>query len=161
MSPTVSRAELRRINRTQSIMRLLQGASEIIGRLLGRKSKLIAKHATGLCGEQEALFFLQRQGYVIIARRWRAHGMRGELDLVGWDGDTLCFIEVKTRTQRDWAPAESAIDPAQQRTLRRVARAFLRRRHLDDAHRRGDVVSVYLLDGKAECELLRNWFVVD
>src|SRR5579871_5783641 len=63
---------------------------------------------TGLRGERAALFELRRRGVVVVARRWTSSRMRGDVDLIGWDGDWLCFIEVKTRTERDMTPAEAA-----------------------------------------------------
>jgi putative endonuclease len=101
---------------------------------------------TGLRGEEEALFHLRRLGYTIVARRWTSPRARGDVDLIGWDGEWLCFIEVKTRTGRDWVPAEFAVDGAKQETLRRLARAYLR--GFPEERRRSirvrfDVVSVY------------------
>src|SRR5215471_16460316 len=82
---------------------------------------------TGRKGEEEAYFHLRGLGYVIIARNYRGTTSRGELDLVGWDGETLCFVEVKTRTAHDVKPAEAAVDEEKQRDLCRVAREFLRK----------------------------------
>jgi len=53
----------------------------------------------------------------MIARNYRSPRSRSELDLVGWDGTTLCFIEVKTRTTRYIMPAEAAVDAEKQRDL--------------------------------------------
>jgi len=75
---------------------------------------------TGRRGEEDAYFYLRRKGYVIIARNYRSPHHGGELDLVGWDKDTLCFIEVKTRTTRDVKPAEAAVDRDKERELRLV-----------------------------------------
>src|SRR5258705_11163608 len=86
---------------------------------------LPAHQLTGRRGEEAAYFYLRRQGYVIIARNYRSPHHRGELDLVGWDKDILCFIEVKTRTTRDGKPAEAAVDHEKQRELRMVPRDFL------------------------------------
>src|ERR1017187_7314745 len=79
----------------------------------------------GRRGEEDAYFYLRRLGYTIIARNYRSPHHRGELDLVGWDGDVLCVIEVKTRTTRDVKPAEAAVDRDKQRELGLVARDFL------------------------------------
>ena len=49
-------------------------------------------------GETYAYWYLRRHGYVIIARNFTVRGMKGEIDLVGYDGETLAFVEVKTRT---------------------------------------------------------------
>ncbi|HXY78923.1 MAG TPA: YraN family protein, partial [Candidatus Acidoferrales bacterium] len=64
---------------------------------------------TGRRGEEDAYFYLRRRGYTIIARNYRSPLHRGEVDLVGWERDVLCFIEVKTRTTRDVKPAEAAV----------------------------------------------------
>ena len=82
--------------------------------------------ATGERGEREALFHLRKMGYTVVARRWKSAKLWGDVDLIGWDGEWLCFVEVKTRTARDWAPAESAVDHDKQQMLRRMARAYLR-----------------------------------
>jgi putative endonuclease len=149
------------IHLERRLLHAVARVSAFIGRhLLRRKPTLIASHITGLRGEEEAYFFLRRHGYTVIARRWRTKRLRGELDFVAWDGSTLCFIEVKTRTQRDWAPAESQVDDAKRRILRSMAIVFARRRKLAHVPRRGDVVSVYLLGDKVECELHRDWFRV-
>ena len=53
---------------------------------------------TGIRGETFAYWYLRRHGYIIIARNFTVPGMKGEIDLVGYDGAVLAFIEVKTRT---------------------------------------------------------------
>src|SRR5258708_11689295 len=85
-----------------------------------------AHQRTGRSGEEDAYFYLRRRGYTIIARNYRSPHYRGELDLVGWERDVLCFVEVKTRTARDMKPAEAAVDRDKQRELSLVARVFLR-----------------------------------
>jgi len=112
-------------------------------------------------GELEALFFLRRQGYAVVERRWRAPELRGDLDLIAWEGEFLAIIEVKTRTARDLTPAASAVDDSKRRNLRDLARAYRRtqpRRPDGPIPIRFDVVSVYLEGGKAACELLRGVF---
>ena len=46
----------------------------------------------------------------MVARNFRSSNQRGEIDLIGWHDDTLCFIAVKTRTTHDVKPAEAAVD---------------------------------------------------
>ena len=68
-----------------------------------------AQHlVTGRRGEEEAYFYLRSLGYVMVARNFRSARRRGEIDLIGWEGDILCFIEVKTRSSHSVAPAEAA-----------------------------------------------------
>jgi putative endonuclease len=122
---------------------------------LGRLQKSPGRHLpqnllTGLQGEQAALFWLRRHGVTIVARRWSTPRLRGDVDLIGWDGGTLCFYEVKTRTARDLTPAESQVDDDKRRILRSLARAYLRSFPAEQRAAipvRFDVVSVYLLLG--------------
>src|ERR1700733_9802027 len=117
--------------------------------------------ATGLRGEREALFHLRSLGYTIVARRWKSAKWWGDVDLVGWDGEWLCFIEVKTRSTRGAMAAESAVDRDEQDMLRRMARAYLRgfpEKLRTEVPVRFDVVSVYLLRSGVEFDLYREAF---
>ena len=113
-------------------------------------------------GEREAIFALRRLGYVIVAARWQSSRMRGDVDLIAWSQDVLCFIEVKTRTALNpQDPAESAVDRDKQRQLRRLAPAYLRR--FPEAQRdrvpvRFDVVAVYFATGIPEVQLFSGAF---
>ena len=139
---------------TRFVVRALDRAASI----LPRRDTTPEHLRTGRSGEEEAYFYLRQQGYVIIARNYRSPRSRSELDLVGWDGDILCFIEVKTRTRRDIQPAEVAVDPEKQRDLSRVARDFLQKLNSSPSFR-FDIVSVYLEAGKEiSIELFRNAF---
>lgn len=114
---------------------------------------------TGLRGEDAAYFHLRRLGYIIVARRWRNARLRGDVDLIGWDGETLCFVEVKTRTSRSFQPAELAVDPEKQRMLFRMAQEYIRQiENFDRLTIRFDVVSVYFDAGPPQFELFRSAF---
>ncbi len=120
-----------------------------------------AHQQTGRRGEEDAYFYLRRRGYTIVARNWRSPHHRGELDLVGWDGDVVCVIEVKTRTARDMKPAEAAVDREKQRELSLVARDFLR--HMPaSCPWRFDVLAVFYDRGlsRPTFELFQNAFSV-
>jgi putative endonuclease len=163
------------------ISQLITGALEQISALLRRfrSTKTSPKQAhlrTGRKGEQLAYYFLRRRGYTMVARNWRTRGRRGEIDLIGWDGSVLCFIEVKTRSSHGLAPAEAAVGPAKQRELRGMAALYLRhfnsqpndsqpnpQRNSYTRKRRPpsrfDVVSVYLAAGaEPEIELFKDAF---
>jgi putative endonuclease len=119
------------------------------------------QHRVGRRGEEDAYFYLRRRGYTIIARNFRSPQHRGELDLVGWDQDVLCFIEVKSRTAHDFKPAEAAVDRDKQRELSLVARDFLR--HMPSSCQwRFDVLAVYYERGNSHpsFELFQNAFSV-
>jgi putative endonuclease len=96
----------------------------------------------GVRGEEDAYFHLRKKGYVIVSRNFRSPRHRGEIDLIGWEKDVLCFIEVKTRTSRDVKSAEAAVDRHKRREVAQVARDYLRRLPTS-CQWRFDVVSVY------------------
>ena len=72
--------------------------------------KIAAHHRTGRRGEEAAYFHLSKFGYTMVARNFRSPRCRGEIDLIGWEKDVLCFVEVKTRSTRDVKPGEAAVD---------------------------------------------------
>lgn len=123
---------------------------------------LVPEHQRiGRRGEEDTYFYLRRQGYVMVARNFRSPRRRGEIDLIGWDGDVLCFIEVKTRTSHDIKPAEAAVDREKQREIRLVARDYLRQMP-PSCQWRFDVVSVYYESQAShpQFELFKNAFPV-
>lgn len=114
---------------------------------------------TGRRGERAAFFYLRRLGFVVTARGWRSARARGDLDLVAWENDVLCFIEVKTRTTRAVAPAEAAVDADKKRMLRKMAHYYLRQLPKQDVPVRFDILSIYFEAGKsADYELFRGAF---
>ncbi len=116
---------------------------------------------TGRRGEQDAYFYLRSRGYIMVARNFRSPRRRGEIDLIGWDKDVLCFVEVKTRTTRDVKPAEAAVDDDKRKELVAMARDYLR--HLPvSCSWRFDVISVYYdrTSSHSEIELFQNAFSV-
>ena len=116
-----------------------------------RDAEMPAHLLTGVSGEDAAFFFLRRKGYTVVARRWSAGNIPGDVDLIAWQGQLLCFVEVKTRTAHDMAPAESAVDRHKQFTLRRLARAYMRQvPRPEPPPVRFDVVSVYRVPGKKQ-----------
>ena len=113
----------------------------------------------GRRGEEAAYFYLRQLGYVMVARNFRSPRHRGEIDLIGWDGEILCFIEVKTRKKRGIVPAEMAVDGAKRSLLRTTARDYLRRMKTQPTIR-FDVISLYFHsdESAAEITLFKNSF---
>jgi putative endonuclease len=122
-------------------------ALDRVNRALLPRSKKPEHLLTGRKGEEEAYFYLRQLGYVMVARNWRSPRRKGELDLVGWDGDVLCFVEVKTRTTLEVKPAEAAVDAEKRRELSLVAIEFLRRMNPPAPQHRFDILSIYYLEG--------------
>ena len=97
----------------------------------------------------------------MVARNFRSPRRRGEIDLIGWHKNVLCFIEVKTRSSHDVKPAEAAVDRAKQQQLQLVAREYLH--HVSPSCQwRFDVVSVYFEEPPSppRFELFQNAYPV-
>ena len=88
----------------------------------------MSTRATGMLGEAAAIAYLERRGLRLIDKNVQfgpKSGLKGELDIVAWDGETLAFIEVKTRrgTPGRVAPSEN-VTAAKRRQLARLAEAY-------------------------------------
>ena len=127
---------------------------------------ITSKRATGDRGERLAAEFLEQQGYRIvmanfeapIGRNSREVQIIGEIDIVAVDGETLCFVEVKTRRDLEFAGPLTNLDLRQQRSVTRTARAYRRIFAIKDMIYRFDVVTVVGDDDDARVELLRGFW---
>ncbi len=138
---------------------LMDRANIRLGRLPGRTPA----QQSGLDGERAAYFFVRRAGYTVVARRWRHALLKGEVDLIAWDGETLVFLEVKTRNSRTAFAAEFRVDEDKRKALQRMADAYVRQLpwrtgETPEVRVRFDVVSVYLQPpGHADIQVLRDF----
>jgi putative endonuclease len=114
------------------------------------EAKLAARQ-TGIRGETFAYWYLRRLGYVFVARNYSPRSVKGELDLVGYDGITLAFVEVRTRTLREQLTAlpELSVTAEKQKILVRTAKRFLAERHVPEGPMRFDVVAIDNEPGRA------------
>ena len=109
-----------------------------------------SKRETGDRGERLAAEFLEKNGYRIvmanfeapIGRNSREVQVIGEIDIVAIDGETLCFVEVKTRRDLEFAGPLTNVDLRKQRTVTRTARAYRRIFSIQEMPHRFDVVTV-------------------
>jgi putative endonuclease len=134
----------------------------------------IAPHlALGARGEALAAAHLERAGYALVAanfklpvgRNLRGAVVQAEIDLVAYEGEVLCFVEVKTRASDWFAAPEQNVDRRKQRQITRAARAYRRTFNLASVPYRYDVVSVILPPAivgeptpNPRIELLRNFW---
>lgn len=118
----------------------------------------------GHMGEDAAYFHLRRLGFNVVGQRWESDFAPGEIDVVAWEGETLCFIEIKTRRQDSPVAAEAAIDGDKQQAMERQADAYVRELPWPDGRRpnvaiRYDAVLVHLREqGRPDVQLVRNVF---
>ena len=128
----------------------------------------------GRRGEELAAAYLQKSGYRIVAANFSVPVGRNrvgalinvEIDLVAYEGETLCFIEVKSRVSDWFVPPQVNVDRRKQRQIVRAARAYRRIFDLAGAPYRYDVVTVVLpaeeeCKGDWEIQLLRNYWTED
>ena len=121
----------------------------------------------GKLGEAYAAAYLEQRGYRLVAanftlpvgRNLRDVVVNNEIDIIAYDGETLCFIEVKTRASDWFAPPQINVDLRKRRQVARAARAYRRMFELENEAYRFDVVTVVLPDESTpHIELITNYF---
>lgn len=111
----------------------------------------------GIRGEAAAAAYLREKGYRLAAHSYRCRF--GEIDLIAWDHKTLCFVEVKTRSNLSKGLPREYVTPQKQERLRKTALFYIQEKQLD-CPCRFDVAEVYL-DNSGEApriEYLKNAF---
>ena len=121
----------------------------------------------GQLGEAYAAAYLDQLGYRLVAsnftlpvgRNLRGVVVNAEIDIVAYEGETLCFVEVKTRASDWFAPPQVNVDLRKRRQVARAARAYRRLFELHDQPYRYDVVTVILPpDETPRIDLIRNYW---
>jgi putative endonuclease len=110
----------------------------------------------GKWGEDLALNKVKKLGYRCIVRNYRCP--LGEIDLIARDGDTLVFVEIKTRRGRSLEYAKEAVNYRKRRQLSKVALAYMKENGCAEARARFDVVVINLDGREQEIEVVRNAF---
>lgn len=111
------------------------------------------KRKIGAEQEARAAEYLQQQGYVIRERNY--HSRLGEIDIIAVEGEYLCFVEVKYRSNRNFGSAMEAVDHRKQCRIRSVAQYYLMKNGYNEwTPCRFDVVAI---EGE-RMTLLRNAF---
>ena len=113
----------------------------------------------GKAGEEMAVEYLKGKGYRILQRNFK--NALGEIDIIAKHKDSICFIEVKTRTNLDKGLPQEAITGPKQRKLSRVALSFLKSRKLFASPARFDIVAVLKTPEENHIELFQNAFCLD
>jgi putative endonuclease len=102
-------------------------------------------------GETYAYWYLRRMGYVFVARNYMPARAKGEIDMIGYDGETLAFVEVRTRTVREemMALPELSVKEEKQKLVARAAKMFLLERRVKECLCRFDVLAIDNKIGRA------------
>ncbi|MDP2630229.1 MAG: YraN family protein [Candidatus Uhrbacteria bacterium] len=105
-----------------------------------------SSYESGRNGERESVEYLRKKGYAIIERNYRAKG--GEIDIIARVGDTLVFVEVKSRSSSRFGYPEEAVGMAKRRRIARVMRAYLYAHTISpETYIRFDIISLQLSAG--------------
>ncbi|HYO83613.1 MAG TPA: YraN family protein [Bryobacteraceae bacterium] len=115
------------------------------------------RHALGRRGEDLAHRYLQSRGLKVIGRNFRTRNGSAEVDLIAAEGQTIVFVEVKTRSTSEFGTPEQAVDTQKQRRILRAAAEYLRRRDLQASDARFDIVSV-VCGNRPQLEHFRDAF---
>lgn len=110
----------------------------------------------GKKGEELALAQLKEMKYKILEKNYKCP--LGEMDIIAREKDTLVFVEVKTRTTKDFGGPAAAVDARKQRQLSKVALHYLNQKKLNNVPARFDVVAVELFTFPPHIEVIRNAF---
>lgn len=114
------------------------------------------KQEIGRLGEEEAARLLKKHGYRVVEKNYRCR--YGEIDIIAKDGETLAFVEVKTRGSDLFGTPKCGVDAKKQRHMISASSVYLNEKGLDDADVRFDVVSIMIKDGKYITELIKDAF---
>ena len=125
--------------------------------LLRRKS-LSPGALVGWQGEEAAYWYLRQQGYVMVERNYHPPGLHSEIDLIGWEGTTLVFVEVKTRSDNALRLPEAAVDQDKRRNISAAARSYRKRANQLAAPFRFDVISVTAAPAGLQIQHFREAF---
>jgi putative endonuclease len=121
------------------------------------------KRSLGAEGEKEAAEFLKANNYIILKTNYRV-GRIGEIDIIAWEKEYICFIEVKTRRTMSFGTPGEAVTRAKQQKIRRLASIYISNSGYTDKCIRFDVVEVIIgktpegTNGVESINLIRNAF---
>jgi len=111
---------------------------------------------TGKRGEDIAVAYLKNRGYRIIERNYTC--LFGEIDIVAKDGDTVVFVEVKSRKSEKFGDPQGAVGREKQKKISRISLKYLEEKHLYPCDARFDVVAIKMLPAGSIVELIQNAF---
>ena len=116
----------------------------------------ISRIQTGKRGEDIAVAYLKNRGYRIIERNYKC--LFGEIDIVAKDGDTVVFVEVKSRKSEKFGDPQGAVGREKQKKISRISLKYLDEKHLYPCDARFDVVAIKMLPAGSIVELIQNAF---
>lgn len=114
------------------------------------------KRELGKSGEDRAVNFLRQKGFSIIRTNYRTPD--GEIDIIAQDGDTIVFIEVKSRRSLSYGDPETAVDSIKKNQIKKIAKQFISHYQLFDRDCRFDIVALYYEGQAVQIKYIPNAF---
>lgn len=111
--------------------------------MAGKAKRKTRNKLLGKRGEDAAARYLELMGFELLERNWKCSS--GEADIIAWDGCTLVFIEVKTRTSIEKGFPAEAVTAEKRRRYEKIACWYLRDCAFVDIPVRFDVISIMVL----------------
>jgi len=125
-----------------------------ISNFFKKENNLNDKKSKGDFGENSACKYIKKNGYKILDKNFRTKF--GEIDLIGIERDTICFIEVKARSRSDYGSPEEFVTKRKQERLWKTASIYINKNTLEFENYRFDVISVDLEN--EDIEIFKNAF---
>ena len=110
----------------------------------------------GKKGEDIAVAYLKKAGYRIVERNYKC--LFGEIDIVAKEGDTVVFVEVKSRKSEEFGDPQVEVGLEKQKKMSRISLKYLGEKRLYPCNARFDVVAIKMLPGGNKIELIQNAF---
>lgn len=114
------------------------------------------KQSLGRKGEDTAAKWLENNGYTILIRNYRCKV--GEIDIIAKKGNTLVFVEVKTRSSTKYGLPQESVSWRKQNKIRQVALYYLKEYRPREMQYRFDVIAILELGGKQRIKIIENAF---
>jgi putative endonuclease len=115
-------------------------------------------HILGKSGEAGAIRTLEENGYRILETNYR--NKLGEIDIIACERDTICFVEVKTRSSLVKGFPQESVSPEKQRRISRTALSYLKEKGLLKRKSRFDIVSIVDTQDQQKADLIKDAFAL-
>ena len=123
---------------------------------------MINNREIGTIGEEIAAEFLEKNNYKIIEKNFRYKRL-GEIDIISWENDSICFVEVKTRSTLKYGLPRESVNFRKRENIKKLAQIYINRHNMHDEIIRFDVVEIYIEKNQdninlKEIKLIKNAF---
>ena len=103
---------------------------------------IIPTKSIGNFGEVTAIEYLKHNGFIIIEKNFICKS--GEIDIIGKEGDYICFIEVKSRYGSYYGTPAEAVNYSKQLKLYKTALSYIMKKRLNSSNFRFDIIEILL-----------------